>query len=74
MEIVLAPDRVADAVHRILQFGLATWFERDWMVGEQIARFCPDCAVFSIPPVAMLIDDLGRMPEWRRRGRKARGA
>jgi hypothetical protein len=65
-ELIERRDRVAYAVGLIRDLELPMWFEQDWAAAGAIAMQCPACTVFSIPPEALLIDDLDRMPEWRR--------
>ena len=66
-ELIDFRDRVSIAVAAIRDHELAMWFDSDWHIARQISRLCPACAVYSVPPDAMLVDDLRQPPRWRRR-------
>jgi hypothetical protein len=64
-ELIDYRDRVAYAASLIRDHELRLWFEPNWFLATLISRCCPECAVYSIPPEAAILDDLHAPPPWR---------
>ncbi|MGC8666690.1 MAG: hypothetical protein ACP5VE_01055 [Chthonomonadales bacterium] len=65
-ELIEYRDRVEFALTLIRRHELRLWFEPDWRTAVPIAQAAPQCAVFSIPDGARIIDELDQPPPWRR--------